>query len=426
MSRSIRAANREALERLLRARPAWTGVLPAAEALGLRGRALLHAGPPIAWERMCEPMRGAIVALVLLEGWARDVDEALALAGSGEIALAPCHSRGAVGPMTGVISPSLPVVVVDDPVHGTRACSYIGEGSGPQAKFGAHAPEVLERLRFIRDVVGPALHRAVEAEGPLDLVNLMAQALAMGDEMHMRNAAATALLVRAIAAPLARALPEPSRLEAVLRFMTRDNDQLFLTWAMCAAKTGALAMEGAAGSSLVTVMARNGVEFGIRVAGLGDAWFTAPAPLVSGAFFPGFTEADANPDIGDSAIMETYGLGGMAMAASPAVLRIVGGQSFAEAVATTQRMAEITVGRNPNFGIGALDGEGSPTGIDVRRVVETGHVPAINTAITHRRFGVGRMIGAGIATPPLQPFVDALVALGRAQGAAAATAVTPR
>lgn len=414
MSPSIKAANREALERLRRARPMWAAVQPAREALGLTGHALLHAGPPVPWERMCAPMRGAVVAQVLFEGWATSVPDALALAGSGAVDFAPCHARGAVGPMTGLISPSLPVIVVEDQVHGTAACSYIGEGSGPQAKFGAHAPDVIERLCFIRDVVAPALARVLEVEGPLDLVALMAQALAMGDEMHMRNAAATALLVKALAAPLAAAVPDSRRLSAVLRFMTRDNDQLFLTWAMCAAKAATRSLEGLSGSTVVSAMARNGVDFGIRVAGLGDRWFTAPAPLVVGSYLPGFGEADANPDIGDSAIMETYGLGGMAMAASPAVLCIVGGKSFAEAVATTQRMAEITVGRNPSFGIGALDGEGSPTGIDIRRVVETGWVPVLNTAIAHRRFGVGRMVGAGIAPPPLQPFVDALLAFADA------------
>jgi hypothetical protein len=240
----------------------------------------------------------------------------------------------------------------------------------------------------------------------------MAQALAMGDEMHMRNAAATALLVKALAAPLA-AGTDASTLETILRFMTRENDQLFLTWAMAAAKAAVRAIDGLPGCTVVSAMARNGVEFGVRVAGLGERWFTAPAPVVAGSFFPGFGADDANPDIGDSAIMETWGLGGMAMAASPAVLRVVGGTSFADARETTRRMAEICVDVNPAFAIGALDWEGTPTGIDIRRVVETGIVPAVNTAIAHRQLGVGRMIGAGIGTPPIQPFVDALVAFGK-------------
>lgn len=408
---SVKAANREALERLRRARPMWTGVRLAREALDLPNLTLLHAGPPIAWERMCGPMRGAIVAHILYEGWAASVEDAQALAASGDVSFAPCHSRGAVGPMTGVISPSLPVIVVEDRVNGTTAWSYIGEGSGVQAKFGGFTPEVIARLRWIRDVLAPAFEMALERAGPLDLRDLMAQALAMGDEMHMRNAAATCLQIKALAAPLA-AVTDASALEAILRFMTRENDQFFLTWAMAAAKAAARSIDGLPGCTVVSAMARNGVEFGIRVAGLGDRWFTAPAPVVDGSFFPGFGTADASPDIGDSAIMETWGLGGMAMAASAAVLRVVGGTSFADALATTRRMAEICVDLNPAFAIGALDWEGTPTGIDIRLVVETGVVPAINTAIAHRQFGVGRMIGAGIGTPPLQPFVDALVAFG--------------
>ena len=407
----IGAANREALERLCRARATWTGVRPAREALGLSGRTILHAGPSIEWERMCGPMRGGVVAGILHEKWAASPADALELAASGEVAFLPCHARGAVGPMTGIISPSMPVLVVEDRANGTTAYSSINEGMGRTVRFGAHGPETIARLAWMRDVLAPALHAVVEREGGVDLTGLMGQALSMGDEMHMRNAAATALQIKALAAPLA-AVADASTLEAILRFMTRENDQFFLTWSMAAAKAAARAIEGLPGCTVVSAMARNGVEFGIRVAGLGDRWFTAPAPVVDGSFFPGFGAADANPDIGDSAIMETWGLGGMAMAASAAVLRVVGGTSFADALATTRRMAEICVDINPAFAIGPLDWEGTPTGIDIRRVVETGIVPAINTAIAHRQFGVGRMIGAGIGTPPIQPFVDALVAFG--------------
>ena len=415
MSVNIAAANREALERLCRARPRWTSVTPAREALGLTGRSLLHAGPPIAWERMCAPMRGAVTAAILFEGWARTRADAEGLAASGEIAFAPCHSRGALGPMAGVISPGTPLLVVEDPANGTIACTFIADGPwGHQLRFGAHGPETLAGLAWIRDVVAPALSAVLAREGPIDLAALMAQALGMGDEMHMRNAAATGLLARRLAAPLVAVVPERDQLEAIMRFLTRDNDQFFLAWSMCAAKAAARAIEGLAGSTVVSAMARNGVEFGIRVAGLGDRWFTAPASAVDGLYFPGATAADANLDTGDSAIMETYGLGGLAMAASPAVQKIVGAKSFADAVDTSRRMSEICVGSNPLFPIPALGGEGTPTGIDIRKVVQTGIVPPINTAIAHR--SGARMIGAGIATPPLQPFVDALVAFGEAHG----------
>jgi hypothetical protein len=409
MGTTIAAANREALDRLCRARPAWTGVRPAREALDLTGRTLLHAGPPITWARMCGPMRGAVKAAVLFEGWARTAEEAAELAGSGDLTFSPCHARGAVGPMAGVISPDTPVLIVEDRANGTAACSFIADGPwGHQLRFGAYGPETLKGLAWIRDVVAPALQTVLEREGPIDLASLMAQAFTMGDEMHMRNAAATGLLARRLAAPLVATVPARDQLEAIMRLLTRDNDQFFLAWSMCAAKAAARSIEGLEGSTVVSAMARNGVEFGIRVAGLGDRWFTGPASAVEGLYFPGFSAADANLDTGDSAIMETYGLGGLAMAASPAVQKIVGAKSFADAVATTREMAEICVGTNPLFPITPLNGDGTPTAIDVRKVVRTGIMPVINTAIAHR--SAPRMIGAGIATPPSEPFVQALLA----------------
>src|SRR5262249_38113785 len=312
-------------------------------------------------------------------------------------------------PMAGVISPGTPLLVVEDAVNKTASFTFIADGPwGHQLRFGAHGPETVAGLGWIRDVVAPAFQRMLEREGPIDLASLMSQALGMGDEMHMRNAAATGLLARRLAAPLVGAVADREQLQAIMRFLTRDNDQFFLAWSMCAAKAAARAIDGLPGSTIVSAMARNGVEFGIRVAGLGDRWFTGPASVVDGLYFPGFTAADANRDTGDSAIMETYGLGGMAMAASPAVQKIVGSPSFADAVATSREMSEICVGSNPLFPLAPLDGEGTPTGIDIRKVAHTGIVPAINTAIAHK--SAGRMIGAGIATPPLQPFLDAVEA----------------
>lgn len=386
----------------------------ASEALGLTGRALLHAGPPITWERMCDPMRGAVMCAAQYEGWASNPAQAEQLAESGGIAFAPCHSRGAVGPMAGIISPRMPVIVVEDKVNSTRACSTMGTGLGPQIRFGAHGPEILARLAWNHEVLAPSLQTVLEREGPLDLTALMAQALTMGDEMHMRNTATTSLLARWLAGPLVGAQKDPIQLERILRFLTRDNDQFFLTWGMCAAKAAALSIEGLSGSTIVSAMARNGVEFGIQVAGLGERWFTAPASMVAGAYFPGFSAADANRDIGDSAIMETWGLGGMSMVASPGVLRLVGAKSFQAALESTRSMQEICAGANPVFSIAAIDGDGAPTGIDVRRVVESGTVPSINTAIAHRDRKVARIIGAGIATPQIEPFTEALLAFDAA------------
>ncbi len=419
MSMNFRLANQEGLARISAASPQWIDVQPAREAVGLNDYTLLHAGPPIDWGRMCAPMRGAVVANVLFEGWAASPEDALLLAGSGRIAFEPCHSRNAVGPMTGVISPSQPLIVVRDATSGLLAYSYIGEPAGPQVRMGSFAPENIQRQGWIRDVLAPAFRETLRQTGPIDLGQMMAQALSMGDEMHMRNAAGSALLVRALAGPLAASVRDRAALEAILRYMTESNEQFFLTWAMASAKSATRAIENLPGCTLVSAMARNGVDFGLRVAGLGDRWFTAPASVVEGSFFPGFSQADANPDIGDSAIMETYGLGGMAMAGSPPVLRIVGAQSFGHALEATRRMGEICAGESAKFALGPMDWQGSPTGIDIRRVVETGIVPAINTAIAHRGFGVGRMIGAGICAPPIEPFVEAVQAFAQLQEVAA-------
>ena len=307
MGLNIGDANREAVDRLCRARPAWTKVAIARDTFPLRGQWLLHAGPPITWARMCGPMRGAVTAAILFEGWATTPDEAQRLAASGDVAFSPCHDHGAVGPMAGVISPGTPLLIIEDPVNRTSACTFIADGPwGHQLRFGAHGPETLAGLAWIRDVVAPAFQAVLERDGPIDLASLMSQALAMGDEMHMRNAAATGLLARRLAAPLVGVVADREQLLAIMRFLTRDNDQFFLAWSMGAAKAASLAIDGLEGSTVVSVMARNGVEFGLRVAGLGDRWFTGPASVVDGLYFPGFTSADANLDTGDSAIMETY------------------------------------------------------------------------------------------------------------------------
>jgi len=313
--------------------------------------------------------------------------------------------------MTGIITASMPVLVIENRGADNRAYATINEGMGKVLRFGATQPEVIERLRWMRDDLAPALRAAVEDAGGLDLNALIAQALQMGDELHMRNLASTALFVRAIAPHLTAALRhEGDRLDRVMRFLTRNNDQFFLNLAMGAAKAAADAAHGVPGSSLVTAMARNGVELGLRVSGLGDRWFTAPADLAQGLYFPGYGADDACRDIGDSAIMETVGLGGMAMAAAPAIVPFLGIADVGEALHRDELARELTMAEHEAFLIPALGGRGTPTGIDVRKVVESGGEPLINTAIAHRDPGVGQ-IGAGVARAPHAAFVAALEAL---------------
>lgn len=404
---SIGKANAEAVERLLSVQPVLKDVLPAAAALGLERGSLLHAGPPIEWEAMCGPMRGAVIGAVMFEGWATSPEDAVALAASGGVRFSPAHDRGAVGPMAGVISPSMPVWVVEDAARGTSAFSNLNEGLGKALRFGAFDAAVLERLRWMAKELGPLLSRTLRAlPEPVNLKAVISQALLMGDECHNRNVAATSLLARKLAPALVTEAGGPA--ERALAFM-RDNDHFFLNLSMAACKLGLQAAHGLPGSSLVTAMARNGVEFGIRISGCGARWFTAPSTVPDGLYFPGYSPADANPDLGDSAITETAGLGGFAMAAAPAIVGFVGGTP-AEATGHSVEMATITLARNPEYQLPALGFAGSPTGIDARLVADSGTLPVINTGIAHREPGVGQ-IGAGIARAPLGCFLAALKGL---------------
>jgi hypothetical protein len=402
----VEAANRQAFERLLAARPILRDVRPAADVLpGLGERTLLHAGPPIAWDDMCGSMRGALVGAILFEGWAAHPEAAEQLAASGALTFDPCHHHSAVGPMAGVISPSMPVWVIEEPEHGLMAYSNLNEGLGKVLRFGANEPAVLERLQWMRDTLGPALHGALQVLGGVELKPLIAQALQMGDECHNRNAAASSLLFKRLAPALLRSGASPAATASVLEFMA-GNDHFFLNISMAACKAMLDAAHGIPGSSLVTAMARNGVEFGVRLSGTGAHWFKAPSPMVEGLFFPGYSSADAAPDLGDSAITETAGLGGFAMGTAPAIVQFVGG-SPQDAIAYTREMAHITLGANNGFTLPPLNFAGTPTGIDARQVVDTGLAPIINTGIAHRTAGVGQ-VGAGITRAPLACFDQAV------------------
>jgi hypothetical protein len=409
---AIDAANAEALGRLVGGDPVLVDCRPAWEALELPEHTVLHAGPPLAWARMCGPMRAAVLCAIRYEGWAANDDAARRLVETGRVRLEPCHHWRAVGPMTGIVTPSMPVFAVENRAYGNRAHVTINEGLGKVLRFGANDDGVVARLRWLATEAGPLLGAAIRAADGMPLRPLMAQALRMGDEMHQRNLAASALLARALMPHMARAGGRHHAVARLAEFIA-GNDQFFLNVAMAAGKSMADAAAGVAGSTLVTTMARNGTEFGIRVATLGDRWLTAPVETPVGLYFPGFGPDDANPDMGDSAIVETVGLGGVAMAASPAVARFVGAGGMADALAITEAMRDIMAGEHPHFRIPMLDERGTPVGIDVRRVVETGVTPLINTGIAGRRAGTGQ-VGAGVVRAPLGCFTAALEALADA------------
>ncbi len=401
-------ANATALERMLRSTATLVDVRPASEALGLQRGEFLHAGPPIEWERASGPMRGALIGAVLFEGLAATPEEAEAILARGDVTWEPCHHRGAVGPMAGVVSPSMWVFELRDEVNDRTAWCSLNEGLGRVLRYGAFSPDVIERLRWMTDVLGPLLRTAVRRHGPVDITGIVSQMVQMGDEGHNRNRAGTLMLLREMLPDLIESGAPSSDVAQSVRFIG-SNDHFFLNLVMPAGKLMTSAATGIAGSTVVTTMARNGTDFGIQASGTGDRWFTAPAQVPDGLYLGSYGPTDANPDIGDSAITETMGLGGFVMAAAPAIVRFVGG-SVPDALRATQEMYEITVGENPAFGVPILEFRGAPTGIDVTRVVRTGILPQINTGIAGRVAGTGQ-VGAGLVRPPMECFAAALSAL---------------
>jgi succinyl-CoA synthetase alpha subunit len=404
----IEQANEEALTRVLHSIPMITGIGRAADVIpGMRKNLLLHAGPPITYEAMCGPMKGAVIGALLYEKLAKTAAEAEELALSDQISFEPCHSHSCVGPMAGIISQSMPVWIIENKTYGNKAFATLNEGLGKVLRYGAYDQTVIERLQWIETTLFPVLQKAIESHGPLNVRNLVATALSMGDECHNRNKGATSLFIRELASSLVLLEEEKETLASVFRFMD-SNDHFFLNISMAAAKSIMDAATNIEGSTLVTAMARNGTEFGIQISSLGERWFVGPASVIEGLYLPGFSDADAALDIGDSCITETSGLGAFALAASPAILRFVGG-SVAEALAITKNMYQITLGENPAYRIPYVDFKGTPTGIDTLKVVETGILPVIDTGIAHKDAGMG-MVGAGMVKPPMCCFLKAVKA----------------
>jgi hypothetical protein len=413
-SMDIEQANQKTVDIMMEARPVVVGLAKAIDVIpGMHEHLLLHAGPPIGWDRMAGPVKGAMFGALIFEGKAKTKEEAEALLTSGKYEFAPCHEHSAVGPMAGVISPSMMVYIVENRTNGNKAYSGLNEGRGKVLRMGAYNDEVLNRLNWMNNVMGPVLDAAFKDMGGLDLRTLIAKALHMGDDGHNRLDAASLLYTNLLAPVIARVAPSPAVASEIIKFLG-ENALSILNPVMAGCKSMTDAADGIEGSTIVTVMARNGTDFGIRVSGLKGQWFTGPAGVVNALYFPGFTVADANPDIGDSTITETAGIGGFAMASAPAIVTFVGG-SAKDAINTTLDMYEITYAEHKYFSIPPLDFRGTPTGVDIRAVVEKNLLPRVNTGVAHKDPGVGQ-VGAGIVTPPMNIFEDALVAYAEKYG----------
>lgn len=408
IKQKIEKANEEAVRRLMMGEPVLVDIAPAHEVIpGMQDKMITHAGPPIEWEHMCGAQQGAIIAQVVYEGWAQSADEARALLDKGAIRLEPNHHHQAVGPMAGTISPSSPVWVVENKAFGNRAFCRQVEG---MQQFGDYSDQALQGLRLWRDVWAPTLRKALHTIGELDLKPIITKALQMGDELHNRHSASSSLFANAMAVAMAQTELPKDAFISTLKYIT-NHDLIFLGLAMACGKAIADPAMGIEYSTVVTAMCRNGVEFGIRVSGLGDEWFTAPAPVVDGLYVPGYSAADAGLDMGDSAITETVGWGGFVIGGAPGILTLVGGTPE-EALGYSREMKKITVAAHPTYRMPALGFIGAPIGIDIRKVVQTGITPIIDTAIAHKNPGHPK-IGAGLVRAPLECFKKALIAFGR-------------
>lgn len=407
----IERANAKALEIINKAQPTLVDMKFAHEVFpGFDKKTVLHAGPPIEWKDMCGPMKGAVVGAIRYEGLADTEEEAEKLIESGEIKFSPNHHWGAVGPMTGMTTYSMPVFVVKNEVFDNYAYCTINEGLGKVMRFGANGDEVIQRLKWLEEVLAPALKEAIVSAGGINLKVIAAQALTMGDEMHQRNIAASSLFIRTIMPHLVKVVEDRKQLAEVTSFIS-GNEQFFLNLAMAMGKATMDPVYNIPYSTVVTAMCRNGKNFGIRVSCTGDRWFEAPVEMPKGLYFPGFSEEDANPDMGDSAIVESFGLGGFCMATAPAVVRFVGAGTLQDALNYSKTMYEITVGKSDHYILPNLNFDGTATGIDVIKVVEKGIAPVINTGIAHKEPGIGQ-VGAGVVFAPMGCFEKALVAIG--------------
>jgi hypothetical protein len=410
----IEKANAYVVERFMEARPVATTMAKALDIVpGMHDNMLLHAGPPVTWERMSGPMKGAMIGALLFEGKAKKADEAVKILESGKIEFSPCHDHMCTGPMAGVITPSQLVYVVENQTHGIKCFGNLNEGRGKVLRMGAYSDDVIEKLKWMEAVLGPTLKAALEASGGIDIRAILSKALHMGDDGHNRLDAASVLFTTQLAPFIVRTAKDTATAAEVIKFLG-DNALSILNPVMAGCKTMTAAGEDVEGSTVVTVMTRNGTDWGIRVSGTGKQWFTAPSPMVKSLYFPGFSEKDACPDIGDSVITETAGIGGFAMATAPALVTFIGGVPK-DAINTTMDMYEITTAEHKQFTIPFLDFRGTPTGVDIRKVVEKQITPRVNTGVAHKDPGVGQ-VGAGVVSAPMKCFEDALLAFADKYG----------
>ena len=401
----INQANEKAVQKIKSAEARLIGVKKAFDVIpNMNKNTILHAGPPIEYHKMAGPMKGAIIGALIYEGLAKNEKEAIKLAESGEIEFDSAHHHDAVGPMAGIISASMPVHVLYNIIDKNYSYCTINEGLGKVLRYGANSKDVINRLKWLEKTFQPVMNEALIISEGIDIKSIITQALHMGDECHNRNKASSALFLREIASHILSTTFSDIEKKEVLEFI-KNNEHYFLNLSMPYCKLALDSARHIKYSTVVVAMSRNGVDFGIQLSHSNN-WYTAPANYVKGLMFPGFTEDDAAPDIGDSAITETCGIGGFAMGGAPAIVQFVGGV-VKQAFDYSKAMHEITAGKHQVFTLPPLDFMPTAVGIEITKVIETGVLPIINTGMAHKNAGVGQ-VGAGLVNPPMACFEKAL------------------
>ncbi len=405
------AANHMAFSRMVEANPILLDVRPAINVLpGLSRDTILTSGPPIGWAGYTGGQRDAIIGGAQFEGLAKDRTDAIAKLDRGEIKVAGCHDYGCVGSLAGIYTASMPVFVVENNAAGNIAFCNMYEGSNPRRlNYGVYDEGVHERLLFVQNEVVPVIADAVRHAGGVPLKPIMKRALTMGDELHSRNAAAALIFLRELVPSfLALASSGAERITRAVKAVT-DDQYFFLRLSMAAAKATADAARNIERSSVVTAMVFNCKGFAIRVSGLGDTWFNGPYPSVQAKLFEGHNEDEITWMGGESIITETIGLGGFAQAGAPALQNYQGG-SYEPMIARNKELYQIVVGENPSLLIPAFGFRGTPTGIDIFKVLETKVLPTMDIGIAGRD---GGQIGAGIVRAPIACFEAAAEAYNK-------------
>ena len=234
IKKKIEDANNLAIERVLNSQPFLVDIKRAIDVLpGMKKNSIFHAGPPIEWKRMCGPLKGAIVGTMIYEGLASNWSGAVRLIENGEIEFSPNHDHDAVGPMAGVISSSLPVLVVKNKKYGNICFGRFVEN---KVQFGVFDKDAIQTLKFWSETLAPAIGKALRKTKGIDLKGIMARALHMGDELHNRPAAGTLLFASIIAPYLINVVDNKQELLAVTKYLA-ENEIFFLCMSMAACKT---------------------------------------------------------------------------------------------------------------------------------------------------------------------------------------------